>query len=363
MPTSTTTKRCRNDPAAGLPDALRLPLEEYLLAMAARGQATLTVELKRVHLARFLHWAQNDGGIAAIDQITAPLLERFRQSVFQSRKRDGRPLGLSTQHQRLVPLRSFCRWLTKFRYLVADPATDFELPRVPMPLPAHVPTPLQVERLIGTCDTGTRSGLRDRAALELFYSSGLRRQELAGLSLLDLDLDLGVVFVRFGKGGKSRYVPVGRRAAYWVRRYLQEVRPFLRPSEATETVFLGDSGQPYVRHRLSDLVRRRLTRAGLTQRGACHLLRHAMATHMLHNGADVRHLQAILGHADLGTTARYTQVSIRDLQRVHARTHPSEQGASMKCASSCRMSWRSASPDRAAIRCPRRSPPAQYGSR
>ena len=98
MPTSTTTKRCRNDPAAGLPDALRLPLEEYLLAMAARGQATLTVELKRVHLARFLHWAQNDGGIAAIDQITAPLLERFRQSVFQSRKRDGRPLGLSTQH-------------------------------------------------------------------------------------------------------------------------------------------------------------------------------------------------------------------------------------------------------------------------
>ena len=237
MPTSTTTKRCRNDPATGLPDTLRVPLEEYLAAMAARGQATLTVELKRVHLARFLHWARNDGGFAAIDQITAPLLERFRQSVFQSRKRDGRPLALSTQHQRLVPLRSFCRWLTKFRYLVADPATDFELPRVPMPLPAHVPTPLQVERLIGTCDTGTRSGLRDRAALELFYSSGLRRQELAGLSLLDLDLDLGVVFVRFGKGGKSRYVPVGRRAAYWVRRYLQEVRPFLSASEASETVF------------------------------------------------------------------------------------------------------------------------------
>lgn len=316
--------RGRTDPATGLPGALRSPLEEYLIAMAARGQAPLTVELKRVHLARFLHWARDDGGITNIDEITAPLLERFRQSVFHSRKRDGRPLALCTQHQRLVPLRSFCRWLTKFQYLAADPALDFELPRVPLPLPAHVPTPNQVERLIRSCDIGTRSGLRDRAALELFYSSGLRRQELAGLTLLDLDLDLGVVFVRLGKGGKSRYVPMGRRAAHWVRRYLHEVRPFLTGSESTETVFLGDTGQPYVRHRLSDLVRRRMTRAGLTQRGACHLLRHAMATHMLHNGADVRHLQAILGHADLGTTARYTQVSIRDLQRVHARTHPSE---------------------------------------
>jgi integrase/recombinase XerD len=262
--------------------------------------------------------------MTAVSQVTPLLLERFRHSVFQSRKRDGFPLALNTQHQRLVPLRSFCRWLAKFGYLVTDPALDFELPRVPMPLPAHVPTPRQVERLISGCDIGTRAGLRDRAALEVFYSSGLRRQELAGLTLLDLDLELGVVFVRYGKGGKSRYVPLGRRAAHWVRRYLQEVRPFLRPTEGTETVFLGDSGQPYIRHRLSDLVRRRLTRAGLTQRGACHLLRHAMATHMLHNGADVRHLQAILGHADLGTTARYTQVSIRDLQLVHAKTHPSE---------------------------------------
>jgi integrase/recombinase XerD len=319
----TQIERPRSDPAAGLSDALRLPLEEYLLAMAARGQSPLTVELKRIHLGRFLHWASSDG-TTAIDQLAAPLLERFRQAVFNTRKRDGRPLALSTQHQRLVPLRSFCRWLVRYRYLAVDPALEFELPRVPLPLPAHVPTPRQVEYLIGSCDTATRSGLRDRAALELFYSSGLRRQELASLTLLDLDLDSGVVFVRLGKGGKSRYVPVGRRAIHWLRRYLQEVRPLLVTSEASETVFLSDSGQPYVRHRLSDLVRRRMTRAGLTQRGACHLLRHAMATHMLHNGADVRHLQAILGHADLATTARYTQVSIRDLQRVHARTHPSE---------------------------------------
>ncbi|HEY7747567.1 MAG TPA: tyrosine-type recombinase/integrase [Aestuariivirgaceae bacterium] len=324
MSTHTKTRRVRHDPAAGLPNTLRSPLEEYLIAMAARGQALLTVELKRVHLARFLYWARDDGGIASTGQITALLLERFRQTVYRTRKRDGRPLALSTQHQRLVPLRSFCRWLAKYGYLNADPSADFELPRVPMPLPAHVPTPQQVEHVIGSCDTGTRCGLRDRAALELFYSSGLRRQELASLNLLDLDLETGVVFIRFGKGGRSRYVPVGRRAAYWVRRYLSEVRPLLTTSQAAETVFLNDSGEPYVRHRLSDLVRRRLNRAGLTQRGACHLLRHAMATHMLHNGADVRHLQAILGHADLGTTARYTQVSIRDLQQVHARTHPSE---------------------------------------
>jgi integrase/recombinase XerD len=319
-----TQMRLRRDPAASIPHTLRSPLEAYLAAMAARGQAPLTIELKRVHLARFLRWASEDCGIAEVTQLTAALLEQFRHEVFRTRGRSGHPLALSTQLQRLVPLRPFCRWMTRFQYLCVDPAVDFELPRVPLPLPAHVPTPHQVDRLIDSCDTSIAAGLRDRAALELFYSSGLRRQELASLTILDLDLDLGVVFVRHGKGGRSRYVPMGQRAVHWIRRYLQEVRPKLMPSGGSETVFLNDSGQPFIRHRLSDLVRRRMTSVGLNQRGACHLLRHAMATHMLRNGADVRHLQAILGHADLGTTARYTQVAISDLQRVHARTHPRE---------------------------------------
>ena len=230
MPTPAFPKRHRKDPAADLPDALRIPLEEYLAAMAARGQAPLTVELKRDHLARFLRWTSDGGDVTSINGITPLLLQQYRQVVFRTRKGNGLPLALSTQNQRLVPLRSFFRWLTRFRHIASDPAAEFDLPRVPIPLPVHVPTPNQVERLISGCDTETRSGLRDRAALELFYSSGLRRQELASLNLLDLDLEEGVVFVRHGKGGKSRYVPVGRRAGGWVRRYLHEVRPHLMPS-------------------------------------------------------------------------------------------------------------------------------------
>jgi len=323
MPRPSLPVRPRSDPSSTLPASLRDSLQDYLAAMAARGQSPHTVELKHVHLARFLRWVECEG-LVGLEQVTWAVLEQYRQATFRSRRRDGRPLALTTQHQRLVCLRPFFRWLTRTARLATDPSLEFELPMVPAALPAHVPSPRQVQGLVDAIDVTSARGLRDRAVLELLYSSGLRRQELASLQLLDLDLEQGVVFIRRGKGGRSRYIPVGQRAARWITRYLTESRPALVPAGGSDVAFLHDSGEPFIRHRLSDLVRRRMVRVGLTQRGACHLLRHAMATHMLHGGCDIRHLQLILGHADLGTTARYTQVSIRELQRVHARTHPAE---------------------------------------
>jgi integrase/recombinase XerD len=170
-------------------------------------------------------------------------------------------------------------------------------------------------------DVDTPWGLRDRAILETLYSTGIRRMELTRLTLYDVDLCAGTVMVRLGKGAKDRLIPIGRRACAWVARYVEEVRPQLAVRSDELALFLTDYGEPFEKNRLGDLVRRYMRHAGMAH-GSCHAFRHAMATHMLENGADIRFIQAMLGHSELTTTQIYTQVSIGKLKEIHAATHP-----------------------------------------
>ena len=165
-------------------------------------------------------------------------------------------------------------------------------------------------------DTTTPWGIRDRAMLEVLYSTGMRRAELAGLGVDDWDWARRAIAIRQGKGGRDRVVPIGDRAAVWLARYLDTVRSDLVREPDDGTLFLTDYGECFGKNRLGDLVRRYLDWAGITIPGSCHLLRHACATHMLENGADIRYIQALLGHADLRSTQIYTQVSIVRLKEV-----------------------------------------------
>jgi integrase/recombinase XerD len=174
--------------------------------------------------------------------------------------------------------------------------------------------------VIGGAASASPQALRDRAIMETLYSTGLRRMELVRLRLGDVSLDGGTLAVRGGKGRRDRVVPLGLRAAASIQRYLSEVRPLLRSGLDRGELFLTDYGEPFRRNRLGDRMHRYVARAGLP--GACHVFRHACATHMLDNGADIRFIQAILGHADLSTTQIYTHVSIGKLREVHAATHP-----------------------------------------
>ena len=189
--------------------------------------------------------------------------------------------------------------------------------RLPQPL-----TDGEVTRVFAHTDPSTALGLRDRAILETGYSTGLRRMELIRLRLYDLDFARGVLAVREGKGRKDRVVPIGERAIAWLGKYLDEARPgfVVEPDEGT--VFLTRRGRPSHPNNFSRLTRDYLVAAGVAKRGACHLLRHTMATAMLEHGADVRVIQEILGHARLTTTQLYTRVSIRLLKAVHTATHP-----------------------------------------
>ncbi len=149
--------------------------------------------------------------------------------------------------------------------------------------------------------------------------------ECQNLALYDLDLEQGTVLIREGKGKKDRYIPIGERACAWIRKYLEDMRPALVLDPDDGYVFISDLGTPFRNNQLSDLVKKYLARAGIDKPGTCHLFRHAMATQMLENGADIRFIQAMLGHADLSNTQIYTQVSIKKLKAVHTLTHPANR--------------------------------------
>jgi integrase/recombinase XerD len=132
--------------------------------------------------------------------------------------------------------------------------------------------------------------------------------------------------VRQGKGRKDRLLPIGERACAWIQKYLDDLRPGLVIEPDHGVLFINDDGQPFIKNRLGDLVKKVIQRAGINKPGSCHLFRHAMATQMLEHGADIRYIQVMLGHSDLSTTQIYTQVSIKKLQAVHAMTHPASLG-------------------------------------
>jgi integrase/recombinase XerD len=158
--------------------------------------------------------------------------------------------------------------------------------------------------------------------METFYSTGMRRRELSGLKLYDLDVERGTVMVRMGKGKKDRMIPIGSRALAWIDRYVTEVRPTLALQPDDGILFLSNQGDFFSPNRLTQMVREYVAAAEIGKSGACHLFRHTMATLMLEGGADIRFIQQMLGHAELSTTQIYTQVSIRKLKEIHSLTHP-----------------------------------------
>ncbi|MGH9577753.1 MAG: site-specific tyrosine recombinase XerC [Terriglobales bacterium] len=295
----------------------------FLEWLKVQGRSSWTIGWQGNALTYFIRWC-DERGLAKLTDFTLPVLERYQRYLFHYRTAQGKPLALSTQQQRLVVLKTFVRWAVRERFIPYSPAAELLIPRLPPRLPHTVLTIEEVERILAQPDVATAAGVRDRAALELLYSTALRRMELVKLQLHDLDVKNALLRVRLGKGRRDRVVPVGTRAIAWTTKYLNDVRPLLLASHDPGHVILTDFGEPFEKNRLGDMVKRYIANSGLKVPGACHLFRHAAATHMLENGADIRFIQAFLGHADLNATQIYTHVSIRKLQEIHAATHPAK---------------------------------------
>ncbi|MEY8175019.1 tyrosine-type recombinase/integrase [Burkholderia multivorans] len=191
-----------------------------------------------------------------------------------------------------------------------------------MRVPKHVLSADEAERILNVPDVTSALGIRDRAILETFYSTGIRRAELTSLHVHDVDHDRGTVMVREGKGKRDRLIPIGARALAWIRKYLDEVRPQLSLAADEGVLFLAVTGDSIGTRSLGLMVSDYIKRSGVNKSGSCHLFRHTMATLMLENGADVRFVQVMLGHAQLTSTQIYTQVAIRALKEIHTATHP-----------------------------------------
>ena len=308
------------------PEALpTTPLEsmmrDHLHALAVQNYSAHTVRNRQVHIGFFIQWCK-ERGLSEPVEVTRPVLERYQRHLFHYRKKNGEPLSFRSQHSCLVPLRVWFRWMTRQNHILHNPASELELPRLGRSLPKNIFSAHEVERIMQVCEIEEPIGLRDRAILEVLYSTGLRRMETIALKLYDLSLDRGLILVRQGKGKKDRYVPIGERAIAWLEKYIREGRPQLAVEPDDMTVFVTAQGEPFSRDHLSFAVKERIDAAKLGKTGSCHLFRHTMATLMHENGADIRHIQAMLGHEDIRTTEIYTQVAIRALQKIHAATHP-----------------------------------------
>lgn len=296
-------------------------LQAFLEWTRVKGQSKDTIKRRQAALRRFIHWC-DERDLKTPQEITKPILERYQRHLYYYRKDDGQPLTYGSQHAMLTPLKAFFQWLTRENHLLYNPASELALPKKPKRLPKTILGIDEVETILSQPDTKTATGLRDRAMMELLYATGIRRMELAHLMIFDIDARRQTLLVRGGKGGKDRFVPIGDRALAWTENYRQTARPELLAGHDEGTLFLNDHGQAYRRSALTARVKRYLQQAGLDVPGACHLFRHAMATHMLENGADIRFIQAMLGHEDLATTEIYTHVAIDKLKAVHQATHP-----------------------------------------
>jgi integrase/recombinase XerD len=300
-------------------------VEEFLQHLRhERGQAEHTQRTYAALLGRFLTWARTQN-LTGWSAVTLSHLMEFLQAESRRKPAEGkRPTAghLSTEsiYLQIAALRAFYRFCETEGLLATNPAEHLSLPRRWKRMPAALST-VEIDKLLSPVTPETPSSLCDQAVLELAYASGLRLAELCQLRLEQLHLDAGFLTV-IGKGNKERVVPVGRRAAEVLMRYLHTARPRLVKSRSPGAVFLTRRGTVFAPVTLWLRIKKRGRLSGISRNVTPHLLRHSFATHLLEGGADLRVIQELLGHSSIATTEIYTHVASNRLRDVHRRFHP-----------------------------------------
>ena len=265
-------------------------------------------------LSEFADWCAKKHKIDNCSQVSLPLISEY----LADRKRSG--LSASSIKLIVVALKIFFRFLASKGAVARNPSEALTLPRIERYLPETL-NEMQVEQLIDSIDTKVSLGLRDRAMIELLYASGLRISELANARLENFSVEDRILRVT-GKGNKTRLVPVGRKACEALAAYLSTERPKLLKRHSGSEIFLSERGTKLTTARIWQIVKKHAKHSGLETNIYPHLLRHSFATHLLGNGADLRIIQEMLGHADISTTQVYTHVDQQRLKAVHRQFHP-----------------------------------------
>lgn len=317
--------RTRADASLGLdPRSFTSILETFVADLKARWYSKALVKHARTALGRFFAYLRSRRirDIRAVGE--AEVFAYARALATTKSAVTGSRYSFSTQRTHLYVVQRVFRFLERRGVMLKDPTLNLELPSWKK-LPHAVINRKQAERLLANPSPFTPRGQRDRTILELLYGTAIRVGECERLDVGDVDLTKGLVFVRNGKGRKDRIVPIVGRAADAVDRYLRETRPELIKDPREQALFITRRGGRFCVSHIQHLVRVNAKAAGLDIRVTPHTLRHGCATHLLQGGADVRHVQQLLGHASVQTTALYTHVVAGDLQKALGKAHPRER--------------------------------------
>ena len=271
---------------------------------------------KRLYAVRCLFsWLELQGDTIALQDLTAADVERYQA---HTRKR---PISGVTADSLIADARKFFQFLEASGRIFLNPMERTVIRWTPRRI-KFVPSETDMRKLLAAVDTTKPNGTRDRALLEVMYSTGARLGEILRMTIFDPDLDRGTVRV-FGKGKKERVLPLGKHAVLWLKQYLKTARPKLQGDRVEVTgLWLGQTGDPLKHSRIDQIVKAAVDAAGLDRCISSHAIRRACATHMLRGGAHPVQIQMLLGHADLKSLSQYLQVTIRDLHAMHAKSKP-----------------------------------------
>jgi len=304
-------------------------LEEYTNYMKTRYTASTVMGYRRL-LEEFRRWAERRG-LDGVTDLTENLIEEYRGYVINLKTFEGKPLAVRTINIHLTSLALYSRWLKRNGHIAHDITEELEYLKGPKKLPGLVLSDSEIRKLLASCDLHETCGYRDRAILELLYSSAVRRMELLNLDTDDLDLEGGLAKIRQGKGQKDRIVPVGRTAVLYLENYLKGIRPILinrrlAPDRDEErALFINAIGKRLGRMGLAHLVRKAAKRAAIHKPVTPHVFRRSCATGMIRNKANPYYVKELLGHERLDSLEPYLKLTITDLKEVHRKCHPRER--------------------------------------
>ncbi len=299
-------------------------VEGFQTALRVRNYSKVSVGHYVMHLKGFFAYLEAQG-VTDIRRVGKPILKAYQLSLREWRGKDGKPYSWRTVMGKVQAVRRLFEWLEEAGKILVNPAEGMVAGKVGDRLPRNVLNEVQMERMLEAVDLSREEGLRDRAILEVFYSTGLRLSEMKGLTLNDVDISGGVVRVNAGKGEKDRVVPMGATAMRWVKEYVVKARRHFtqKAKKATQSLWVNHFGGPLSAILMERMVKGYGKAVGLEV--TPHVLRHTFATQLVRNGAPVEVVAKMLGHSDLKTVHKYTRVAGVDLRKTQAATHPRER--------------------------------------
>jgi len=291
----------------------------YLHSLELQNYSQSTLKQTDIILTKLAKFLQRHNKFNAVDVVESDLLNFVLEVKNRKSQFTGESLASATVSFYVSYIRNFFKFLKEKDFIYSDPAAKLRFPRRGAKLPRSFFTEEEIESILRVIDVNDKFGIRDRALLELLYSTGMRSQEILFLAVNDVDFSKELVFVENGKGNKERLVPAGKRALFWVEYYIENSngrKKILRGKERS-SLFVSLHGTPMKNYHLNQRINTYKAKAGISKIGGAHSFRHSCATHMLRHGADIRYVQELLGHDRISTTTVYTRVSLNHLKEAY----------------------------------------------